>query len=130
MDDVMKQLNRAGKILAAAIAEARLKAENQIFEKIDEELYKRGYESETADQFIDFGLQSLEKNEEEGVLIHEVFIVGEKATKKVIAAYRMEISYKPEGFSNEKALVMKVRGRVEEVTNSFVYPEDDESIYN
>lgn len=129
MEELIKQLNRAGKKLAVTIDQAREHAEDKILTLMSEELYQRGYEVNKLDEYFDFSRQSLEINEGEGLLIHEAFIVGEKETKKVLKAYRLEISYKPEGFDSEKGLVMKVRGRVEDVTESFFYPEDDDSLF-
>lgn len=130
MENLIKQLNRAGKMLAAAIEQAAEKGEEKIITLISEEVYRRGYEESQIEEFFDLSRQSLETNPEEGILVNDVYIIGEKEVKKVIKAYRLEVSYRPEGFSNEQGLVMKVRGRVEEVTESFFYPEDDESIFH
>jgi hypothetical protein len=130
MKNLIKQLNRAGESLVNAVNIARFQAEEQALDLIAEEIHKRGYETESVEKYFDFARQQLETNPTEGLLVNEVLIAGEKSTKKVIAAYRLEVSYKPEGFNDQQAIVMKIRGRVQEVTESFLYPEDDESLFN
>ena len=123
MDKLIKQLNRAGKALANAVKEAEAMAEEKIMTLIAEEVYLRGYEVEQIQDHFDLSRQDLGIDLENGLLKNEAFIIGEKATKQIIAAYRLEVSYRPEGFDENK-LVMKVRGRVEDIKESISYPEN------
>lgn len=127
---LLKQLEGAADALAVEAAEHATGCQGKIMNFIEEDLKKLGEDPKDLKTLKDkYHLTIQELKREEGVLIAEAYIVGDKEAKKVVSAYVLKITYKPNGFTMKDALEFEIRATVEEATKSFFYPEDDDSIF-
>jgi hypothetical protein len=128
-EDINKQLAATAQALGEAVNTAFINGEQEIFKRIAEKVNEKGFNSENMKDHFDLGLNQLELNEANGLIVNQAYIVGDKETKKVLCAYRLEVIYTPQGILKDNQLHLSVNGRVEEVTKYFFYPEDDESLF-
>lgn len=122
-------------LTAKAIGESAMNAvkegEQDIFKRIGLIVKERGISDEQIKEFFDIGFIDLLKDGEtpEGMLTNQIYIFGDRETKKVLAAYRLEITYTPNGILKGGFLEIGIETKIEDVQKHFFYPEDDESLF-
>lgn len=130
MKNLIKQLQGAAEELAKEAVSHAEDCRAKIMTYIEEDLKKVGEDISdlnTLKEKYHMTIQELKRRE--GVLIAEAYVIGSKEEKKVVSAYVLKITYKPQGFTPDGALDFEIRSTVEEATGSFFYPEDDDSIF-
>jgi hypothetical protein len=132
MDELLKNIKVAAEVIGESIANSRAAAQEEILEKLDAIVQSKGFTPEDTDKVqetFDLTIQKLQDNPKEGLLVCEAYVLGEKATKTVLAAHVLRIHYTPQGFMSGGQMAIAVHTTVEDATESFFYPESDESIF-
>jgi hypothetical protein len=128
MKNLSKQIEQAGRALGFAVKEAVRNAEETIFEDFEKIAEEGQIDHKDLKNHFDFAQMPIQEDRQEGVLVHDAYIMGDKKTKKVLSAFILKVTHKPKGFDSEGAIVIAVNCTVEEASDSFAYPEDDDSL--
>lgn len=128
-EKMQAQLKKTAEAVAKAVNKSEAEAEERITQLILLKFEELGIKEEEIKERFEVAVQPLQRRALEGVLVNDAYIVGEKQTKKVIVAFILKIEYTPQGFLTAGEMKIEVQTTIEEATDSFFYPEDDDILF-